>query len=82
MASRDDDHHLVLHTQTHHTTWTAPPHRRSNPLCRVALIGVTAGGIGLDLTAASTAIFLELPPQVADLRQAEDRCVRGWDGIG
>lgn len=48
----------------------------------MALIGVTAGGIGLDLTAASTAVFLELPPQVADLRQAEDRCVRGWGGIG
>lgn len=63
------------HTHPHHITSHPPSPHSGNRLCRFALIGVTAGGMGLDLSAASTAVFLELPPQVADLRQAEDRCV-------
>lgn len=40
---------------------------------RLALVSVTAGGQGIDLTAASIAVFVELPPDVSWCRQAEDR---------
>ncbi len=37
---------------------------------------LSAGGQGLDLSAASIAIFVELPPDVSWCRQAEDRLHR------
>lgn len=43
---------------------------------RVALVSVTAGGVGLDLTAASGVVFVELPTVVALVEQAEDRVHR------
>ena len=43
---------------------------------RVALVSVTAASLGVDLSAASTCIFAELPPDAAWLAQAEDRCHR------
>lgn len=39
----------------------------------VALVSVTAGGVGLNLSAASVAIFVELPPYSFWNAQAEDR---------
>ena len=37
---------------------------------RIALVSVTAGGQGLDLSAASVGVFVELPPDVGWCRQA------------
>jgi hypothetical protein len=39
---------------------------------QVALVSVTAGGMGLDLSVASVAVFVELPPDVAWLRYSVD----------
>ena len=44
--------------------------------CRVAVVSVTACGLGLDLSAASLGVFVEMPPDVAWMMQAEDRLHR------
>ncbi|CAM9140849.1 unnamed protein product, partial [Laminaria digitata] len=49
---------------------------QSNPSVRVALLGLTAAGIGITLTAASRVVFAELYWTPAQLLQAEDRCHR------
>lgn len=41
---------------------------------RVAIVGVTAGGVGLDFSAAQTVVFVELPTSSADLMQVS----AGW----
>ncbi|GAQ80645.1 hypothetical protein KFL_000580395 [Klebsormidium nitens] len=43
---------------------------------RVAIVGVTAGGVGLDFSAAQTVVFAELPTSSADLMHAKDRAHR------
>lgn len=48
----------------------------TNDSCRVLLVSITAGGQGLDFTAASNVVFVELPKSPAWLRQAEDRLHR------
>lgn len=47
-----------------------------SPEVRVAVVSVTAGGTGLDFSAASGVIFAELPPHASLVRQAEDRVHR------
>nr|CCD15802.1 unnamed protein product [Trypanosoma congolense IL3000] len=42
----------------------------------VAIIGITACAVGIQLTGASCALFTELPPDVTWLQQAEDRLHR------
>lgn len=49
---------------------------RSDPQVRVALLSVTAAGTGLDFSAASAVVFVELPCEVSLVRQAEDRAHR------
>eukprot|EP00752_Nemacystus_decipiens_P010813 g9618.t2 len=49
---------------------------QSNPSVRIALLGLTAAGIGITLTAASRVVFAELYWTPAQLLQAEDRCHR------
>ena len=49
---------------------------RDDPSCRVALVSITAGCVGIDLSAAGTVIFAELPACAADCEQAEDRAHR------
>ena len=49
---------------------------RANPATTVALVSITAGGQGIDLSVASVCVFVELPPQPGWLRQAEDRLHR------
>jgi superfamily II DNA or RNA helicase len=46
------------------------------PKVRIAVVSVTAGGTGLDFTAASAVAFAELPPHASLVRQAEDRVHR------
>lgn len=48
---------------------------QTDPKCRVAVIGIKAGGLGITLTAASTVVVLELPWTPGDLSQFEDRCI-------
>jgi SNF2 family DNA or RNA helicase len=43
---------------------------------KVAIIGVTAGGVGLNLSAAQSVIFVELPKSASEMLQAEDRAHR------
>ncbi|CUG94192.1 SNF2 DNA repair protein, putative [Bodo saltans] len=49
---------------------------QTDPMCLAAVIGVTVAAVGISLSAASTCIFAELPPDVAWLQQAEDRLHR------
>ena len=49
---------------------------QSNPQIRVGLLSMTAAGVGLTLTAASTVIFAELHWTPGVLAQAEDRTHR------
>uniref|UniRef100_M8BMY0 Zinc finger Ran-binding domain-containing protein 3 n=1 Tax=Aegilops tauschii TaxID=37682 RepID=M8BMY0_AEGTA len=49
---------------------------RLNPEVKVAIIGITAGGVGLDFSSAQNVVFLELPRSSSDLLQAEDRAHR------
>ncbi|KEG12264.1 putative SNF2 DNA repair protein [Trypanosoma grayi] len=43
---------------------------------QVAIIGITACAVGIQLTAAPCALFAELPPNITWLQQAEDRLHR------
>ncbi|RNF10455.1 putative SNF2/RAD54 related DNA helicase [Trypanosoma conorhini] len=43
---------------------------------RVAIIGITACAVGIQLTGASCALFAELPPDATWMQQAEDRLHR------
>merc|ERR1712072_573866 len=49
---------------------------QTDPRVRVAVLGITAAGVALTLTAASRVIFTELFWTPAALLQAEDRCHR------
>lgn len=49
---------------------------RCNPDVRLALLSITAAGVGLDFSTASVVVFVELPRDVAFVRQAEDRAHR------
>lgn len=49
---------------------------QSDPSVRVALLGITAAGVAVTLTASSTVIFAELFWTPALMIQAEDRCHR------
>jgi len=40
------------------------------------LVSVTAGGVGIDLSASSSVVFVELPPDASLVEQAEDRVHR------
>uniref|UniRef100_A0A0D9X150 Helicase ATP-binding domain-containing protein n=1 Tax=Leersia perrieri TaxID=77586 RepID=A0A0D9X150_9ORYZ len=47
-----------------------------NPEVKVAIIGITAGGVGLDFSSARNVVFVELPKSASELLQAEDRAHR------
>jgi hypothetical protein len=49
---------------------------QEDPSIRVALLGLTAAGVGITLTTASKVVFIELYWTPAQLLQAEDRCHR------
>ncbi|KAK3259906.1 hypothetical protein CYMTET_31114 [Cymbomonas tetramitiformis] len=49
---------------------------RTDAHIRAALVSVTAGGVGLDFTAATAVVFVELPTEVSIVEQAEDRVHR------
>ena len=51
-------------------------HFQSAPSCRVALLAITAAGIGITLTAANTVFFVEMFWTPGSLIQAEDRAHR------
>lgn len=43
---------------------------------KIALVGIRAGGSGLNLTSADNVVFLELPTRPGEIQQAEDRAHR------
>ncbi|KAK3125590.1 hypothetical protein QOZ80_7BG0607030 [Eleusine coracana subsp. coracana] len=49
---------------------------RVDPEVKVAIIGITAGGVGLDFSTAQNVVFVELPKSASELLQAEDRAHR------
>ena len=49
---------------------------QNNPDIRLSVISILAAGVGITLTAASRAIFVELDWTAANITQAEDRCHR------
>ncbi|KAL5725896.1 DNA helicase [Ranunculus cassubicifolius] len=49
---------------------------RSSPEVKIAIIGITAGGVGVDFSSAQNVVFLELPKSISELLQAEDRAHR------
>ncbi|KAL8118157.1 uncharacterized protein LOC141723593 [Apium graveolens] len=49
---------------------------QSSKQIKIALVGILAGGTGLNLSAAHNVVFLELPKEPAHLLQAEDRAHR------
>ncbi|KAL6511701.1 hypothetical protein OROGR_021298 [Orobanche gracilis] len=49
---------------------------QSSKQVKIALIGILAGGTGLNLSAAHNVVFLELPKEPSHLLQAEDRAHR------
>ncbi|WVZ66594.1 hypothetical protein U9M48_015789 [Paspalum notatum var. saurae] len=49
---------------------------RLDPEVKVAIIGITAGGVGLDFSSAQNVVFVELPKSASELLQAEDRAHR------
>ncbi|KAF9593056.1 hypothetical protein IFM89_020063 [Coptis chinensis] len=49
---------------------------RSSPEVKIAIIGITAGGVGVDFSSAQNVVFLELPKSVSVMLQAEDRAHR------
>ncbi|KAL6656905.1 hypothetical protein ACP70R_004685 [Stipagrostis hirtigluma subsp. patula] len=49
---------------------------RLDPEVKVAIIGITAGGVGLDFSSAQNVVFVELPRSASELLQAEDRAHR------
>ncbi|XP_059444296.1 LOW QUALITY PROTEIN: uncharacterized protein LOC132176179 [Corylus avellana] len=49
---------------------------RSSNEVKIAIIGITAGGVGLDFSSAQNVVFLELPQSPSLMLQAEDRAHR------
>ncbi|POO01949.1 SNF2 domain-containing protein / helicase domain-containing protein / HNH endonuclease domain-containing protein [Trema orientale] len=49
---------------------------RSSTEVKIAIIGITAGGVGLDFSSAQHVVFLELPQSPSLMLQAEDRAHR------
>ncbi|KAG9129521.1 hypothetical protein Leryth_013110 [Lithospermum erythrorhizon] len=49
---------------------------QSSPEVKIALIGIRAGGTGLNLSVATNVVFLELPEDPSKMGQAEDRAHR------
>ncbi|XP_023516624.1 DNA annealing helicase and endonuclease ZRANB3 [Cucurbita pepo subsp. pepo] len=49
---------------------------QSSSEVKIAIIGITAGGVGLDFSSAQNVVFLELPQSPSLMLQAEDRAHR------
>ncbi|XP_077223545.1 SNF2 domain-containing protein / helicase domain-containing protein / HNH endonuclease domain-containing protein isoform X3 [Tasmannia lanceolata] len=49
---------------------------RSSGEVKIAIIGITAGGVGLDFSSAQNVVFMELPKSASEMLQAEDRAHR------
>ena len=80
----------VMGNQTARDRQAAVERFQNDPDCRLIVLNMRAGGLGLTLTAASDVLFLEYGWTPADMNQALDRChrigqrdsVTGWQMVG
>jgi len=54
---------------------------RSDPSIRVALLSITAAAVGLDFSAASAVVFVELPHEVCSCTKTSYMCMLWWSCV-
>ncbi|KAK8306222.1 hypothetical protein V6Z12_D03G113400 [Gossypium hirsutum] len=77
IANSDGVEEFGLNSSSHKMIIFAHHHKVLDGIqAKIAIIGITAGGVGLDFSSAKHVVFLELPQSPSLMLQAEDRAHR------